>query len=203
MMGSIIAKFFIGAVGANFAFGAAMAVMPAYTDVRGDAAFYGYMMAALSGGFLVGALLSPYVERFAIGKIQIVAFCISALLWAASVLAPWNLLSILLFGAATIPIGATEVLISAVIQRIVPKHLLARTFSVMTSVSTSAMPMGALVGGAVGASIGSVATFSVAALGILLVSIVWFFVKDLRNLPKSKEIDPGKYGLTERVEISG
>ncbi|WP_343840034.1 MFS transporter [Salinibacillus aidingensis] len=200
VMGSIIAKFFIGAVGANFTFGAAMAVLPAYADVRGDASFYGYMMAALSGGFLVGALLSPYAEKFSFGKMGIAAYSLSAFSWVASVFVPWNILSIMLFGAATIPIGVTEVLLAAVIQRIVPQRLLARTFSVMTSVSTSAMPLGALIGGAVGAKIGSVATFGAAAFGILLVSVVWFLVKDLRELPKSNEIDPGKYGLSEQNE---
>lgn len=74
VMGSIIAKLFIGSVAANFAFGAAVAVMPAYADERGNAAIYGFMMAAFSGGFLIGALLYPYVERFPIGKMEIVAF---------------------------------------------------------------------------------------------------------------------------------
>lgn len=196
VMGSIIAKFFIGAVAANFVFAAAMAVMPAYADERGNAAFYGFMMATFSGGFLVGALLTSYVERFPVGKMQIVAYCLSTLLWISSVLVSWNVLSVVLFGMASVPIGAMEVLSTSVIQRIVPDRLLARTFSLMFSISMSAMPLGSLVGGALGSIFGSVVIFSVAAAGILLVAIVWFFVPDLRRLPKAKEIDPEKYGLT-------
>lgn len=196
VMGSIIAKFFIGAVAANFVFAAAMAVMPAYADERGNATIYGFMMAAFSGGFLVGALLTSYVERFPVGKMQVVAYCLSTLLWVSSVLVSWNVLSVVLFGMASVPIGAMEVLSTSVIQRIVPDRLLARTFSLMFSISMSAMPLGSLVGGALGSVFGSVVIFSVAAAGILLVAIVWFFIPDLRQLPKAKEIDPEKYGLT-------
>ncbi|HEU5140362.1 MAG TPA: MFS transporter [Bacillales bacterium] len=199
VMGSIVAKFFIGSVAANFAFGAAMAVMPAYADWRGGAEYYGFMMAALSAGFLIGALLSPYVERFPMGKMEVVAFTLSTVLWVSSVLVPWNVVSIVLFGMATIPIGATEVLFSAVMQRIVPERLLARTFSVIVSISTSAMPLGSLVGGALGTVFGSAVIFGVAASGILLVATVWLLVPDLRRMPKANDIDPQKYGLVEKA----
>lgn len=199
VMGSIVAKFFIGAVAANFAFGAAMAVLPAYADLRGNAEYYGFMMAALSGGFLVGALLSSYVERFPMGKMEVVAFFLSTILWVSSVLVPWGILSIVLFGMATVPIGATEVLFAAVMQRIVPQRLLARTFSVVGSISTCAMPFGSLIGGALGAAFGSTVIFGAAASGLLLVAVVWLFVTDLRQLPRAKEIDPEKYGLAEKA----
>ncbi|HEX7064136.1 MAG TPA: MFS transporter [Bacillales bacterium] len=199
VMGSIVAKFFIGSVAANFAFGAAMAVMPAYADWRGGAEYYGFMMAALSAGFLIGALLSSYVERFPMGKMEVVAFTLSTILWVSSVLVPWNVASIVLFGMATIPIGATEVLFSAVMQRIVPERLLARTFSVIVSISTCAMPLGSLAGGSLGAVFGSAVVFGAAASGILLVAVVWLVVSDLRRLPKANDIDPEKYGLIEKA----
>lgn len=199
VMGSIIAKLFIGAVAANFVFGAALAVMPAYADDRGNAAIYGFMMAAFSGGFLVGALISPYMEkRFPIGKMEIVAYCLSTFLWVSSVLVSWDVLSIVLFGIATVPIGAMEVLFSSVIQRIVAERLLARVFSLMYSISTAAMPLGSLLGGVLGTTFDSFVIFGASAAGLLLVSVVWFFVSDLRQLPRAKEIDPQKYGLTEK-----
>jgi hypothetical protein len=49
--GSIISKFFYGSIAANFSFGIALAVLPAYSNGLGGSELYGYFLAAFSSGF--------------------------------------------------------------------------------------------------------------------------------------------------------
>jgi MFS family permease len=67
---TIISKFFYGSVAANFSFGMAMAVLPAYSNDRGGAELYGVFMGTFSAGYLAGVVLSSYSAiAFAIGSL--------------------------------------------------------------------------------------------------------------------------------------
>lgn len=198
VLGSIMAKVFIGSIVANLAIGSTLAIMPVYADVRGGAETYGFFMAALSAGTLLGALLASQLERFPIGVTQIVLFTVSALFWIGSAFTPWVGISVLFFGFAWVPIGATNVMLYAVLQQIVPDKLLARTISVITSISVSIMPLGSLLGGILGSQFGSEIVFIGTAFGILFVAGVWFMVSELRVLPKPSLLNPEMYGLTEK-----
>ncbi|WP_051508719.1 MFS transporter [Sporosarcina sp. D27] len=191
--GSIISKFFYGSVAANFSFGIALAVLPAYSSSRGGVELYGIFMGTYSAGYLCGVLLSPYLKRFNFGKMVITSFFISSLFWLSSVFVPSNILSIIIFGIALIPLGAAEVTMAAAGQRIMPQQYLARTFSLISSISFSAMPLGSLFGGYIGTVTNSHLAFAIGSLGMLFVSLAWVLIPQLRKLPKIDEIDPKKY----------
>lgn len=201
VLGSIIAKFFIASVVANAAIGASLAILPAYADLRGGPQYYGFFMAAMSAGTLLGALISSSLERFRIGLLAISAFAMGACFWLVAALIPWVMASVLLYGMAWVPIGATNVMFAAVLQRIIPERLLARTFSVNASISASAMPLGPLVGGAMASSFGSHAVFLGTGFGVLFISAVWLVIPDLCRLPKTNAFDPAVYGLSDKKQI--
>ncbi|MFU0790149.1 MFS transporter [Virgibacillus proomii] len=196
---SIISKFFIATIIANFSFGIALAVMPVYADFRGGSAIYGFLMGAFSAGFLIGALLSSLAGTFPLGMTMIVTYMISAAFWVSSAFLPWDIPAVILYGISLIPLGATQVLLAATGQRIIPDSLLARVFSVISSVSSAAMPIGFLIGGTLGSVLGGQLVFAIGGLGMLSISFVWFIVSDLRRIPRVKDINPEIYGLRKSI----
>ncbi|MFM9331399.1 MFS transporter [Paenibacillus mesotrionivorans] len=191
--GSIISKFFYGSIAANFSFGIALAVLPAYSNDRGGPELYGYFLAAFSAGFLMGAFVSNLLKILPFGKTVVFSFFLSALLWISSVFVPSSILSIIIFTLALVPLGAAEVTMAAVGQQIIPQRFLARTFSLISSISASAMPLGSLLGGYLGTMMNSSITFVVGSLGMLTVSLVWFVIPQLRRIPKVDDIKPEDY----------
>lgn len=191
--GSIISKFFYGSIAANFSFGIALAVLPAYSNDRGGPELYGYFLAAFSAGFLMGAFVSNFLKSLPFGKTVVFSFFLSALLWIISVWVPSSTLSILIFALALVPLGAAEVTMAAVGQQIIPQQFLARTFSLISSISASAMPLGALLGGYLGTIMNASVTFVVGSLGMLTVSTVWLVIPQLRRIPRIDHIKPEDY----------
>ncbi|MBB4823714.1 MFS family permease [Sporosarcina luteola] len=199
--GSIISKFFYGSVAANFSFGIAFAILPAYSSSRGGVELFGIFMGTYSAGYLCGVLLSPYLKRFNFGKMVITSFFISSLLWFSSVFVPSNAVSIIIFGMALIPLGAAEVTMAAVGQRIIPQQYLARTFSLIASISASAMPLGSLIGGYIGTVTNSNLAFAIGSLGMLFVSLAWVIIPQLRRIPKIDEIDSREYFASQNETV--
>jgi MFS family permease len=198
---TIISKFFYGSVAANFSFGMAMAVLPAYSNDRGGAELYGVFMGTFSAGYLAGVVLSSYFKRFKFGKAVILSFFVSSLLWLSSVFVPWNIASIIIFGMALIPLGAAEVTMAAVGQQIIPQQYLARTFSLIASISAAAMLFGSLLGGYIGTITNSAIAFAIGSLGMLFVSAAWLVASELRGIPKIDEIDAKRYFGEQRETI--
>ncbi|NBJ68085.1 MFS transporter [Roseburia sp. 1XD42-34] len=197
---SIISKFFIATIIANFSFGVALAVMPVYADFRGGSTIYGFLMGAFSAGFLIGALLSSVAGNFPLGRTMIITYLFSAALWISSAFLPWDIPAVILYGISLIPLGATQVLLAATGQRIIPDSLLARVFSVISSLSSAAMPLGFLIGGSLGTVLGGQLVFAIGGLGMLSISLVWFIVSDLRRIPRVSDIHAEVYGLSKTVD---
>ncbi|MNC11722.1 hypothetical protein D3C75_594290 [compost metagenome] len=84
---------------------------------------------------------------------------------------------------------------AAVGQQIIPQRFLARTFSLISSISASAMPLGSLLGGYLGTIMKPNLTFVVGSLGMFTVSIVWFVIPRLRCIPKVDGIKAEEYLL--------
>lgn len=186
---SILAKLFVGSIVVNFAIGATLAVLPAYADWRGGPEYYGMFLASLSAGSLLGALCANYLSKYPLGKLSIISFFIGGICWVVSALVPWAPLSILLFGFAWVPVGATNVLFGTAIQSIVPQRLMARTISVSASIGTSAMPIGSLLGGWSASLVSSMVVFAVLGGGFLFLATYTSLVTGLRKLPKIEELD--------------
>lgn len=198
VFGSLMATFLIGSIVANFSIGGALAILPAFADTLGGAEFYGFYLAAMSTGGLIGALSATWMGKFRLGLFSIFAFFIGSVCWVLAALLPWPAIAIVLFGIAWIPIGGTNVIFMATIQTVVPNHLLGRINTVSASMSTIAMPIGSLAGGYFATFTNSAFIFSLTGLGLTFVSIVWLLHKRLRRLPKVEHMGPELLGIDIR-----
>lgn len=203
---SILGTFLIGSVVANFAIGGALAVLPAFASQNGGSEIYGFYLAAMSTGGLVGALLSSWMGKLKVGYFSIISFSFSALCWILAAIMPWPTLGAIFYGIAWIPIGGTNVIVASAIQTVVPNEVLGRVNSVSGSMGTIAMPIGSLAGGYFATVTSSTLIFALTGLGLLFLSIVWILHPRLRTLPIAKDltpelfgIDPVKYSVKENI----
>ncbi|MCC2505920.1 MFS transporter [Bacillus thuringiensis] len=197
---SLMGVFLIGSVVANFSIGMMMAILPSFTDSLGGVKLYGFFLAAISAGSLIGALFSSWVGKHSVGRVSIISFANSAFFWFLSTIVPFQWLSILLFGLAWIPIGATNILFATIGQIVIPNQYLGRINSVTRSMGTIAMPFGSLIGGYTANVYSSQLIFALASIGILFISLVWLLHPKLRALPKADEITADTFELQFKEE---
>ncbi|MGG0217609.1 MFS transporter [Bacillus mycoides] len=197
---SLMGAFLIGSVVANFSIGMTMAILPSFADSLGGVKSYGFFLAAISAGSLIGALFSSWVGKRNVGRVSIISFTAGAFFWFLSTIVPFQWLSIFLFGLAWIPIGATNILFATISQIVIPNQYIGRINSVMRSMGTIAMPFGSLIGGYTANVFSSQLIFSLASIGILFISIVWLLHPKLRSLPKADEITADTFGVRFKVE---
>ncbi len=193
--GSVILKIVVASSVANFTFGAFRSVLPAFADALGGAGAYGALLAALAGGSLIGALLAPALERYPYSTLMITATLIECIVIVSTSLVAWLPATVLLFALAWVPLGATNVMFFAVLQRIVPSRLLGRVSTVLFSVTAAIAPLGYLVGGAIGDVLGSTSVVVATGVSLLIVTAYWTFDPQLRRFPPVKKLDPSQYGL--------
>ncbi|PEP92031.1 MFS transporter [Bacillus wiedmannii] len=197
---SLMGVFLIGSVVANFSIGMTMAILPSFADSLEGVKSYGFFLAAISAGSLIGALFSSWVGKRNVGRVSIIGFATGAIFWFLSTIVPFQWLSILLFGLAWIPIGATNILFATISQIVIPNQYIGRINSVMRSMGTIAMPFGSLIGGYAANVFSSQLIFALASIGILFISLVWLLHPKLRALPKADEITADTFGVRFKVE---
>ncbi|MFE9077828.1 MFS transporter [Bacillus mobilis] len=197
---SLMGVFLIGSVVANFSIGMTMAILPSFADSLGGVKSYGSFLAAISAGSLIGALFSSWVGKRNVGRVSIIGFATGAIFWFLSTIVQFQWLSILLFGLAWIPIGATNILFATISQIVIPNQYIGRINSVMRSMGTIAMPFGSLIGGYSANVFSSQLIFALASIGILFISLVWLLHPKLRSLPKADEITSDTFGVRFKVE---
>ncbi|PFV78444.1 MFS transporter [Bacillus sp. AFS059628] len=197
---SLMGVFLIGSVVANFSIGMTMAILPSFADSLGGVKSYGFFLAAISAGSLIGALFSSWVGKRNVGRVSIISFATGAIFWFLSTIVPFQWLSIFLFGLAWIPIGATNILFATISQIVIPNQYIGRINSVMRSMGTIAMPFGSLIGGYAANVFSSQLIFALASIGILFISLVWLLHPKLRALPKADEITADTFGVQFKVE---
>ncbi|MFP3413214.1 MFS transporter [Bacillus sp. SIMBA_074] len=197
---SLMGVFLIGSVVANFSIGMTMAILPSFADSLGGVKLYGFFLAAISAGSLIGALFSSWVGKRNVGRVSIISFAAGAFFWFLSTIVPFQWLSIFLFGLAWIPIGATNILFATISQIVIPNQYIGRINSVMRSMGTIAMPFGSLIGGYTANVFSSQLIFALASIGILFISLVWLLHPKLRALPKADEITADTFEVRFKVE---
>ncbi|KXX92330.1 MFS transporter [Bacillus cereus] len=197
---SLMGVFLIGSVVANFSIGMTMAILPSFADSLGGVRLYGFFLAAISAGCLIGALFSSWVGKHNVGRVSIISFATDAFFWFLSTIVPFQWLSIFLFGLAWIPIGATNILFVTIGQIVIPNQYLGRINSVTRSMGTIAMPLGSLIGGYTANVYSSQLIFALASIGILFISLVWLLHPKLRAFPKADEITADTFELRFKEE---
>ncbi|PET31896.1 MFS transporter [Bacillus anthracis] len=197
---SLMGIFLIGSVVANFSIGMTMAILPSFADSLGGVKSYGFFLAAISAGSLIGALFSSWVGKRNVGRTSIIGFATGAIFWFFSTVVPFQWLSIFLFGLAWVPIGATNILFATISQIVIPNQYIGRINSVMRSMGTIAMPFGSLIGGYTANVFSSQLIFALASTGILFISLVWLLHPKLRALPKADEITADTFWVRFKEE---
>ncbi|WP_100487748.1 MFS transporter [Sporolactobacillus pectinivorans] len=199
---SVIGRMIISGQVTNFSLGALTASLPSYANFLGGSWIYGLMLAGMAVGSLVGALCAGFFEKIAVGKMLTFGYLIGFCLWISAALTPNSLMRILLFSASLIPLGCNNVINATVMQNLVPKDLLARVMSVVASIATCMMPLGALAGGTFSALFGPSAIFTFSSFGFLFYSVYVALTPVLRNMPAASKVKPRDYGFSARTNIS-
>ncbi|WP_158058360.1 MFS transporter [Halorussus halophilus] len=193
--GTVLVPVIAGSVVVNFTIGATMAVLPAFAAERGGPETYGLLLAAITGGMLVGALVASPLKRRSLYVLSATGFAVGGVLWFAALAVPQTLGTVALFALAWVPVGVTNVVFAAFKQSVVPDHLLGRVSSVGVSAGTAAAPLGSLLGGTVADAWTPTLVVAATGLGFLFLTFYWVVHPSLRGMPALSDIDPGDYGL--------
>lgn len=160
---------------ANFLASLAFAfeVVYAGTYFPGQAAVYGYLVAAFAAGGAVGAFSvarlrpGPYAGTF----IAVLGLVAGALTLGLVVL-PLEAPVIALFFGLGISVGLINTVYYATVPTIVPNELLARVLSIDQVGSFASIPAALLLGGVVTAAYGVAVTYDVSGVGLLVIGVV-------------------------------
>jgi len=194
--GSVLVWVLAGSLIVNATIGSTLAVLPAYAQANGGSDAYGFLLATVVGGMLVGSLAATPLKRFSLAKLSIGGFVFSGITWLAAVLIGWFPATMALFFLAWIPVGATNVIFAAMIQSVVPEELMGRVSSVLSSASVGAMPLGSLLGGIGRDALGTTPVMTTAGFGFLCIAFCWLAHPLLRDIAQADELDAEKHGLT-------
>lgn len=195
LRGSAVVSLVLGVMVANAAFGATLAVLPAFADSLGGPTIYGALMAAYAGGLFVGTVGSNLVEDHPYGIVCAVGFAWASVALTASLAVPWLWATVALFFLTFVPVGTFSVLFWAMVQSAVDDALLGRVTSMTSSIAAIMLPLGSLGGGALAGVMG-VATV-IAILAVFLAGFGAYFVVNarLRRLPPVPEATESALGL--------
>ncbi len=195
--GSVLVWMLAGSLVVNAAIGSTLAVLPAYAEAHGGSDAYGFLLAAVVGGMLIGSLAASRLKRFSLASLSIGGFLFGGVMWLAAVAVGWFPATLGLFFLAWIPVGATNVIFAAMIQSVVPEHLMGRVSSVMSSASVGAMPLGSLLGGMGGDAFSNTIVMTTTGFGFFLISLCWLVHPRLRRVAASDDLGVEEHGLSE------
>lgn len=200
LFNTFFSRLLAGAIIINLVGGATFVVLPAFASEQGGAHWYGFLLAAQAIGVFVGVSIAPYLnmEKYRLGMIYIVAFFISGILWTTSIFMPSMLATVIIYGLAWVPGGVVNILIFTVIQRLIPKNMLGRVFSAVTSISGLAMPLGSLGGGILGTYFGSSTVILLSGLSVTIVSIIWLIDPIVRSIPSTASMDENTFTVVAK-----
>ena len=185
----------------NFIAAPMMILFPFYVqDMLGrDASWYGYLMAAMGVGMIIGsglvATLQPNGKKRALwfsGSIVPLG-AVFALL--ALFPLPFAALGLMIVGGALL--GVVNVIVVSLLQASVPEELRGRVMGVVETLATAIAPLGMLIGGAVAELSGNniYAIFIVLGISLVIVALVFPLNRAIRNylsfeVPEPSEEEP-------------
>ncbi len=193
---SVVGRMLAAVLLVNALLGGAMAVLPAFagTVSSGSGAdVYGYLLAGMTVGSILGSLCASAVDRLPFGSTAIVGFVVSGCCWVGAVLVPGLLPTVALFAASQVPIGVYNVEVQATLQTGVPDDLLGRVSATIGSATSLVSPFGVLIGGALGARFGSQTLMLGGGVGILLTAVYWLVDPSLRRLGPPTDVTRGAF----------
>ncbi|MCS4485701.1 MFS transporter [Staphylococcus americanisciuri] len=184
---SLIWVLILGSATVNFAIGLVYTLLPIYAHQYHNPKIYGYLLASMSCGLIIGAIFSNYFKKYRLGPLCYTSFFASFLLWC---LAPFfNIyIFIMLFSLGWVSIGLLNVVLASASQQVIPRDKLARVDSIKYSLGVITMPLGGIIGGIITKYISVEFSFILASIFFLLISFLWILHKDLRTLPSQTNL---------------
>ncbi|MFB6071950.1 MAG: MFS transporter [Halobacterium sp.] len=193
LRGTFLVLLLAGVAFVNSAAGAMLAALPPFADTVGGAGAYGALMAAFAGGNLAGAVVAGRLDGYPFGWLNVAIFAVAGVLVTAAAAAataglPFPVV-VALFALGFVPVGASNVLLSAVVQSAVPDSKLGRVSSLLGSASSFAIPFGTLAGGVLAGALGPTAGILALGVAVLALAGYWLAIPRLRTLPPVTDLD--------------
>jgi len=184
----------------NLIIGMVFSILPSFANRFTGPETYGFMLSAMSVGLLIGVFSASFLSRYSIGILTVILFSLGGVSWLISGFVNNEILVVLLFGFAWIPMGATNILLFTFIQSTVSKNMVGRVLTLITSVSVSLMPLGSMLGGILGVLKGGLVVYTISGSSLIIIAGYCLLHPTIRSIPKIKEINPEKYGLIANEE---
>lgn len=195
LRGSVLVPMIGGAMIANFGSGAVLAALPAFADTLGGADTYGFLIAALGAGGLVGALSASLLTDSRYGVVAAVGFGVSAVTLFVAATVSAVLPTVLFVFLTAVPIGIYNIMLSSMIQSSVDDDILGRVSSLVSSATLVTMPIGNLLGGGVAELFRPTTMMYVLTVILALFALYYLLHPRLRTLPPVNEASKNTLGL--------
>lgn len=181
---SLIPKIIFSLVFINIAMIIMTTNLPAFSLIKGNGleAVYGFYLASMSLGVLIGTLISPKLKEINFGQLIIMTFAGTGIMWIGASVLPL-VPSMILFCTGAISIGIINILIFSSIQQQVETAYIGRVVTVLTSAASLGMPVGSLIGGFLGETLSPEVPVMICGISMIIFSIIWLSSSVLRKLP--------------------
>lgn len=187
---TIIPKMILSIIFVNMAMAIMTTNMPAFSLIKSDGneSAYGFYLAAISFGIMIGTILTPKIKRIDFGKLIIFSYIGTGVVWLGTALLP-IVPSIILFSVGAISIGILNILVFSSIQKQVETEYIGRVITVLTSAASLGIPVGSLLGGLLGDYFNPIIPVIISSIAMIIFSCFWFSSTLLRNLPNIESIN--------------
>ncbi|HEM3208123.1 MFS transporter [Streptococcus suis] len=148
-----------------------------------------FSLVAGVGSLLGNSLVTKITQKMGIGKIIILFLSLNGIVWglAFSIHNEWSMLGLLLL--SYICSSIYNVVYETLFQVLVPKRLLGRVNTLVDSLVTLAMPLGALVGGWILMYVPINIVMLLFSVSLFITSMYYYSNKTIYKLPRMHEID--------------
>jgi MFS family permease len=181
---SLIPKMIFSIIFINIAMVIMTTNLPAFALIKGNGveAVYGFYLASISLGVMIGTIITPRLKQINFGKLIIIAFTGTGVMWMGTATLPL-IPSIILFSIGAISIGILNLLVFSSIQKQVETAYIGRVVTVLTSAASLGMPVGSLIGGFLGETYTPELAVLICGTSMIIFSIYWLSSSVLRKLP--------------------
>lgn len=181
---SLVPKMIFSIVFINIAMVIMTTNLPAFSLLKGNGieATYGFYLASISLGVMIGTIISPKLRQISFGKLIIITFIGTGIMWMGASTLPLAA-SMVLFCIGAISIGILNILVFSSIQKQVETAYIGRVITVLTSAAAVGMPVGSLIGGILGETLSPEIPVMICGISMILFSIFWLTNPVLRKLP--------------------
>jgi len=195
---SLVLKMFFSIVFINIAMVIMTTNLPAFSLIKGNGveAAYGFYMASMSLGIMIGTIITPKIKHFNFGKLIIISYIGTGIMWIGTATLP-IIASMVLFSLGAISIGILNILVFSSIQKQVETAYIGRVVTLLTSTSALGMPLGSLIGGFLGETFAPEIPVMICGISMIIFSVFWLSNSVLRKLP---EIDRVKLFSERKAE---